>query len=63
MYDLIKTTLCHLLALLKGFLHLHASGRNYLYTYCTFKETDIYCRSRWESVGILIVDIGGPFFF
>lgn len=49
MYDLIETTLDHLLAFLKPLHHLHASGVNCLYTYCTFKETRIYCISQSDG--------------
>lgn len=63
MYDLIETTLYNLLAFLKPLHHLHASGMNCLYTYCTFKETDIYCISRRESVdmNVFLVMTGGYF--
>lgn len=54
----------HLLALPKHFLHLHTSGMNCLYTYCTFKETHVYCMSGRDTARMdifWVMIIGGYF--
>lgn len=63
MYDWMENTLYHLLASLEPLHHLHASGMNCHYIYCTFKETDIYSMSRGEHVDMnaSLMMIGGYF--
>lgn len=47
MHDLIETTLYPLLAFLKPLHHLHASGMNCLYTYCTYiRDTHLLYKSK-----------------